>query len=662
MADGILYLDVDDEITSVAARVRGASERRVAIVLPPGSRVATSRINFRLLSRDALTHEKRLSIVAGDAAARALAASAGLPVFSSVAEYEASEEGPRPGPRGAASVTPAPILTPPPVVAPPPTVTSPPLAAPSEQDVPITGAAKRRKRGRAAAAPAVTDEAAAIGPAPAAAEPLALPFDDMATSAVPTTALGASAGAASPVTSIPTPPAPTRARPPMARPMDAAQDSRPDALEGRAAREPAAARAPDRTSRRGPALPAFPSFGSIAARTTVIAGLAVLALAALVGGVGAYLLLPSATVVVTPREDPIGPLRMTITADPTITAPDAVAGSVPAETLTVAVDATRTTSATGKRVEEKAAKGVVRFDNFNPVSSNTIPRGSIVSTPSGVRFRTDRSITVPAAQFDPSTSKVTPASATVSVTAVDLGTAGNVPPNSITRVPGDENSLFLDVTNPNATSGGSHKEFPLVTEKDVTAAVTGLTADLQAKFTARLADPSLVADGATVFPSTGTLGPATPSVDPASLVGQELATFDLTATASGTVTAVKTDAVRTVAEQRLAGSVSTGFHVVSGSGDIQTDPGVAQGTTIAFPVVATARQVKDLDPASIRDAIKGRPLGEAQQILNGFGTFDLTVWPDWVSSIPTIDARLDVQVASPPASGDGAAASPSPGP
>ena len=63
---------------------------RVAVVLPYGSRVATSRINFRLLARDALTHEKRLSIIASDSATRALAASAGLPVFASVQEYESS--------------------------------------------------------------------------------------------------------------------------------------------------------------------------------------------------------------------------------------------------------------------------------------------------------------------------------------------------------------------------------------------------------------------------------------------------------------------------------------------------------------------------------------------------------------------------------------------
>ncbi len=93
MAGGIIYLDIDDEITSAAARVRSSEARRVALVLPYGSRVATSRINFRLLSRDALINEKQLAIVAGDPATRALAASAGLPVFGSVAEYESSFAG-----------------------------------------------------------------------------------------------------------------------------------------------------------------------------------------------------------------------------------------------------------------------------------------------------------------------------------------------------------------------------------------------------------------------------------------------------------------------------------------------------------------------------------------------------------------------------------------
>ena len=90
MAEGIVYLDVDDEITSAASRIRTSPSTKVALVVPYGSRIATSRMNFRLLSREAVVSNRRLSIVSGDAAARSLAASAGLPVFGTVGEYESS--------------------------------------------------------------------------------------------------------------------------------------------------------------------------------------------------------------------------------------------------------------------------------------------------------------------------------------------------------------------------------------------------------------------------------------------------------------------------------------------------------------------------------------------------------------------------------------------
>lgn len=86
----IVYLDADDEITSAASRIRSAGDGRVGLVLPFGSRVATSRINFRLLAREAAANGRRLDIVAPDASARALAASAGLAVYGSVGEYEAA--------------------------------------------------------------------------------------------------------------------------------------------------------------------------------------------------------------------------------------------------------------------------------------------------------------------------------------------------------------------------------------------------------------------------------------------------------------------------------------------------------------------------------------------------------------------------------------------
>jgi hypothetical protein len=379
--------------------------------------------------------------------------------------------------------------------------------------------------------------------------------------------------------------------------------------------------------------------------TPLAIGGAVLALAVVVGGVGAYLLLPSATVVVTPRDETIGPLRMSISASESVTAPDVSAGTVPAETLTVEVDATRQFPVTGVRVEETKSKGTVRFRNKDFTRSNTVPKGSIVSTQSGVRFRTNSAVTVPRAELVGL--QVFPATANVKVTAVEEGPDGNVEPNTILIIPRGEDPLTLDVSNPDATAGGTREEFPRIDQKDIDTALAQLAADLQAAFDERLTDPTLAPEGATLFRETGILGDPVYSVEPASLLDQEVETFDLAASASGTVRAVDTAAVQAVAEERLTSSVEAGHQLVEGSSDITVEDAVVSEDRITFPVIATATQIAILDAAEIEAAIRGLPLEDAQRVLGDYGVAELNVWPDWVSTIPTIDARVDVTIGGP---------------
>ncbi len=562
MATGVIYLDVDDEITSAASRIRSVDGRRVAVVVPYGSRVATSRINFRLLARDALTHEKQLSVVAGDAATRALAASAGLPVFATVGEYEASLEA-----TGSSS----------------PTATAAGVAAASGLAASATVVAPPD--------PAAKDvDASVTRPARADRDPIISGLT-----------------------------APTRTQ-------------RPEAT-------PAVVLRAERVTR-----PAPRAIG----RTPVLIGLAVLALAVVVGAVAAYLLLPSATIAITPRQETIGPVPFRVTASATATEPDAVAGVVPAQILDLGVEAADTFPATGQRVEEATATGTVRFLNFDFTARNTIDKGEIVSTGSGVKFRTDSAITLDAAEFvlgDPSI--VNPTSVDVGVTAVEAGTGGNVDANTITTVPRGEEPLFLKVNNPDPTGGGSRTEFPRVKQDDVDAAVAALTAALGTAFAARLADPALSQGGAAVFPEMAVQGPPVFNQDLAALVGQEVASFELGATATGTVTVVYATLVQAIAEALLASEVDTGYLLLDGSSQITVDPAVVDAGTISFPVVVTARQVRILDPAAIKSEIIGLPLADARAILDGYGTVDLVVWPEWVATIPTSDSRVEVTVNAP---------------
>ena len=83
----ILYLEPDDEITSVVRRLREADAERVVLVAPGRTKATTSAIGLRLLQREAKESGREIALVA-DPAARALAAEAGIAAFASVAEAQ----------------------------------------------------------------------------------------------------------------------------------------------------------------------------------------------------------------------------------------------------------------------------------------------------------------------------------------------------------------------------------------------------------------------------------------------------------------------------------------------------------------------------------------------------------------------------------------------
>ena len=567
MASRIIYLEVDDEITTAAARIRDTESTRIAVVLPYGSRVATSRINFRLLARDALTHDKRLSIVSGDPATRALAASAGLPVFSSAAEYESSLVGLDDGtPDG--SVPPAVKAT--------------------------------------AAAPVVAASVVAATVLPAPPEVVTDGTLGLVAPEVPSETIRAP---------IPRAPSPTP------------RDTAPTYI-------------PDSTSPTRPASPV----SRVGRRTPWLIGGAILALAVLIGVVGVYLLLPSATIVVTPRQERVGPIEITVVADPAARTVDAAAGVIPAKLVTIPVAVDDTFSATGKRVALTKATGKVRFKNFDFIRTNTIPSGSVVGTGSGVRFRTKVAVTIPKASLDVFSGTVFPASASVNVTAVVGGTEGNVDAKAIVVLPKGENPTGLTVSNVEPTTGGTSEEFTRVTQADVDGALAALALSLKESFRQAMADPSIASGGATVFPESGILAEPVPTVPPDSLVGQEVATFSLGLSSTGTVTTAQTAPIAAIAETQLRVEVKPNHRLVVGSMDIKIDDGLVAGQTVRFPVSATAEQVAILDPAALKAKILGKPVLEAKAILAPYGEVDLRVSPDWTGSVPSFESRVDLKI------------------
>lgn len=80
----ILYLEPDEEITSVIDKIKQSKVQRLGLVVPKEATLLQSVVNLRLLSREATSLGKEIALITSDKIGRNLAAKVGLPVFESV--------------------------------------------------------------------------------------------------------------------------------------------------------------------------------------------------------------------------------------------------------------------------------------------------------------------------------------------------------------------------------------------------------------------------------------------------------------------------------------------------------------------------------------------------------------------------------------------------
>lgn len=84
--DEILYLEPDEEITSVIDKIKNAKAMSLGLVVSREATILQSVVNLRLLSREAAALGKEIAIVTTDRIGRNLAAQVGLQVYSSIKE------------------------------------------------------------------------------------------------------------------------------------------------------------------------------------------------------------------------------------------------------------------------------------------------------------------------------------------------------------------------------------------------------------------------------------------------------------------------------------------------------------------------------------------------------------------------------------------------
>jgi hypothetical protein len=318
---------------------------------------------------------------------------------------------------------------------------------------------------------------------------------------------------------------------------------------------------------------------------------------------------------------------------------------VPGLTQAFPVTASGEFTATGQTSVDTAATGTVTFSSINTIQAVPVIAGTRVTTAGGIAFTTTNTVSVPKATVSGST--ITRGTVNVSVGASAKGTSGNVAAGTITRLPSDLAAFGVSVTNRSATTGGSHTVTPKVLQSDIDAAETSLLADLNSNFQDAVKAPAAVPAGSSLFPETARLGLAVCNPDPAGLLNQGVGSFSLDCQATGTATMADMTGIVAMAEQKIRASVKTGYSLVESSFQTKIGDTAMQSSMIVVPVTVQGAQVPVIDAVKLRSEVLGKSLDDARTLLAQYGKVDISLSPDWSSSLPSFDFRIDFQLIAP---------------
>jgi hypothetical protein len=384
-----------------------------------------------------------------------------------------------------------------------------------------------------------------------------------------------------------------------------------------------------------------------AARRASIAGLAVIVGALLMAGLAAgAIFLPAATIGLALRSEPVGPVTYEIALDG-------------AEPLSGRVQAPETVVATGTYTEQVAATGAVVLYNwtFFPVE---VPAGTFVAAGEQA-FATLADVVVPRGRLT-GAGTILAGDVGVAVEAAAVGEAANVAAEAINVVVNEQIDARLRgfpenpeprVLNPEPTSGGIDRTGPEITQADVDAAVAALDTTLAA-----LVVDELPSDPETIVVQPTAAEPAIEGLD-----GLPGTRDQAEAQISGTLdwvayTAARADVIA-AAEAEIASDrsvVPEGDALLEGATEVTLGEARLDGERLVVEAEVTGASVASVEPATIVDRVAGLTAQAAEQELADVGDATVELWPPWVTTVPELPWRVEVEITG------GDAGTPSPGP
>lgn len=472
MQDKLVYLESDEEITSVIDKISRVSGDEVALVIPRGGNLAQSIVNLKLLKKRAADLGKEVALVTTDKISRNLASQVGISVYSRIEEISHKK------------ITPAPVVEPSEPISNTETIKSsvpPPEVKKPAEDLPELPGIRINR---------YYDQKANVvnRPKPEENPPSATAFG------------GVPQDAGETVIELPPPkqeelapkePAVEKKDEPVIKPepepeleptelkgkevIRRSEFARKDMTIGQAQEEVERKHQADKEKSRSEDIEKehkarLPGrrFKPLKKRRAIIVLISLAVLAVLAVG---YIILPQAKATITFKAENFQE-SVEVTINKNVTKIDSKELSIPATQSKVEKEISDKFAASGKKNIGNKASGEITFYNGIDLTADKIPSGSQL-TANSKNFVTDGDITIPAVTvvsvippaFNPGTVKG-------KVVAVAAGEDSNLPANTkftITALSGSKrDNIYGQSTT--ALTGGSTQEVAVVTDGDIAAA------------------------------------------------------------------------------------------------------------------------------------------------------------------------------------------------
>ncbi len=335
--------------------------------------------------------------------------------------------------------------------------------------------------------------------------------------------------------------------------------------------------------------------------------------------------------------------KLEITADSTLSATDFSAGLLSGKIVSTKATGEKSKPTTGSKIVGDKAVGEVTIVNGTS-SPRTFPAGTVLASPSGLKFVLDTSIEIASASGTADPNSYQPGKATVKVSAASIGIDSNLSAGTQFKI-GSFSSLDYVAKNETAFSGGSSRQVQTVSKQDIAELRSDLVSSLSEQ--AKTEFLSQTDDNEIIIPETITSKSISeqPNHQPDDV--SDSVSLQLTVEATG-MSIMRHDLDQIVSEQ-ITLVTPEGYSQFK-QPDYKFNIGTTDGKKTTIAIDVSTELLPEINEKELIHSIIGKPQSEAMRYIKSNASISdatITLVPEflsWIKILPHVESNIRLSI------------------